>query len=319
MKSSNSKKRPIETLQQDDDEDDDVAVLETSTPQHDEGKVGACRSLVWKDMERLESTDKSETKARCLHCKAILTAKSKSGTSHLKRHLDKFLAKNNLTCSLLSCAIVLDPRYKLWFVEYCYTVLYGEVKAKEKVEEVRGLLCDLLKEYRDVDGEGVGNSVDHFEITSPSGIPIITPTSSDRMDAYSIWISRKEKFSVDKSQLDLYLEEKNFDHKSKLDVLAWWKNNGAPRHPQLTTLARDILAIPISSVPSESAFSMGKKLINPWRASLASMTIEILACYEDWLRAKGFSFGWSLFDVQEDEDEDENEDEVNKDNCEVID
>ncbi|KAL2895463.1 Zinc finger BED domain-containing protein RICESLEEPER 3, partial [Bienertia sinuspersici] len=170
-----------------------------------------------------------------------------------KKKFDKYWSDYN---SLLSCAIVLDPGYKLWFVEYCYTVLYGEVKAKEKVEEVRGLLCNLLKEYRDVD------------ITSPSDIPIITPTSSDRMDAYSVWMSRKEKFSVDKSQLDLYLEEKNVDHKSKFDVLAWWKNNGAPRHPQLAAFARDILAIPISFVPSESAFSMGKKLINPWRASL---------------------------------------------------
>ncbi|KAL2938601.1 Zinc finger BED domain-containing protein RICESLEEPER 1 [Bienertia sinuspersici] len=155
MKFSNSKKRPIETLQQDDDEDDDVAVLDSSTPQHDEDKVGACRSL------------------------AILTAKSKSGTSHLKRHLDKFPTKNN--------------------------------------------------------------------ITSPSDIPITTPTSSDRMNAYSSWMSRKEKFSMDKPQLDLYLEEKNVDHKSKFDVLAWWKNNGAPRHPQLAALARDILAIHISS------------------------------------------------------------------------
>ncbi|KAL2938600.1 Zinc finger BED domain-containing protein RICESLEEPER 1 [Bienertia sinuspersici] len=103
------------------------------------------------------------------------------------------------------------------------------------------------EEYRDVDGEGVGNSVDHFEITSPSDIPIATPTSSDRMNAYSSWMSRKEKFTMDKSQLDLYLEEKNVDHKSKFDVLAWWKNNGAPRHPQLAALARDILAIHLSS------------------------------------------------------------------------
>ncbi|KAL2894962.1 putative AC transposase [Bienertia sinuspersici] len=94
MKSSNSK---IEALHQDNDEDDEVAVLETSVPQHEETKVVACRSLVWKDMERLESTDKSDTKARCVHCKTILTAKSKSGTSHLKRHLDKCLAENNVS------------------------------------------------------------------------------------------------------------------------------------------------------------------------------------------------------------------------------
>ncbi|KAL2923719.1 Zinc finger BED domain-containing protein RICESLEEPER 1 [Bienertia sinuspersici] len=75
-------------------------MLETSAPQHDEGKVAACRSLVWKDMKRLESTDKSETKAMRVHCKAILTAKSKSGTSHLERHLDKCLAKNNVSIKI---------------------------------------------------------------------------------------------------------------------------------------------------------------------------------------------------------------------------
>ncbi|KAL2937716.1 putative AC9 transposase [Bienertia sinuspersici] len=111
------------------------------------------------------------------------------------------------------------------------------------------------------------------------------------MANFSSWINSKEKSVGEKSQLDLYLEEKNIDHDVKLDVLLWWKNHGAPCHPQLAALARDILAIPISSIPSESAFSMGKKLINPWRASLASRTIESLACYEDWLRVKGFSLG----------------------------
>lgn len=83
-------------------------------------------------------------------------------------------------------------------------------------------------------------------------------------------------------------------------------------------MARDVLAISISSVPSESAFSMGKKLINPWRASLTSMTIESLACYEDWLRSKGFSLGRStLFSAQEDEYEDE-EDSM-EENCTIVD
>ncbi|KAL2944293.1 putative AC9 transposase [Bienertia sinuspersici] len=130
-------------------------------------------------------------------------------------------------------------------------------------------------------------------------------------------MNSKDKSVGEKSQLDLYLEGKNIDHNVKLDVLLWWKNNGAPRHPQLSALVRDILAIPISSVPSESAFSMGKKLVNPWRASLASTAIESLACYEDWLRAKGFFLGRStLFNAKEDEDEDEDEDD--DEDCKII-
>ncbi|KAL2942050.1 putative AC transposase, partial [Bienertia sinuspersici] len=98
------------------------------------------------------------------------------------------------------------------------------------------------------------------------------------------------------------LEETNIDHNVKLDVLLWWKNHGAPCHPQPAALAHDILAILISFIPSESAFSMGKELIIPWRASLASMKIESLACYEDWLCTKGQS---TIFNANEDEDEDE--------------
>ena len=205
----------------------------------------------------------------------------------MQKKFDKYWSDYNM---LLSCACVLDPRYKLKFVEYCYTVLYGEMIAKEKVAEVRAILCDLLKEYRDVDGEDIGQS---GEVGGETNMHV--PIGSDRMANYSSWMTTKEQSVVEKSQLDLYLEEKNVDHKSPLDVLCWWKNSGAPRHPQLAALARDILAIPISSVPSESAFSMGKKLINPWRASLTSMTIESLACYEDWLRAKGLCLGKLLF------------------------
>ncbi|XP_057534049.1 zinc finger BED domain-containing protein RICESLEEPER 2-like [Amaranthus tricolor] len=211
---------------------------------------------------------------------------------------------------LLSCACVLDPRYKLKFVEYCYTVLYGEMIAKEKVAEVRAILCDLLKEYRDVDGEDIGQS---GEVGGETNMHV--PIGSDGMANYSSWMTKKEQSVVEKSQLDLYLEEKNVDHKSPLDVLCWWKNSGAPRHPQLAALARDILAIPISYVPSESAFSMGKKLINPWRASLTSMTIESLACYKDWLRAKGLCLGRStIFNAEEEEEEVDRED----DDCQFI-
>uniref|UniRef100_A0A803LSK2 hAT-like transposase RNase-H fold domain-containing protein n=1 Tax=Chenopodium quinoa TaxID=63459 RepID=A0A803LSK2_CHEQI len=81
--------------------------------------------------------------------------------------------------TLLSCACVVDPRYKLKFVEYSFITLYGEFHAKEKVKEVKAMLCNLLREYRDVDGGGVGESdeVSHDNRTSNASFSI----DNDRM------------------------------------------------------------------------------------------------------------------------------------------
>ncbi|KAG4207396.1 hypothetical protein ERO13_A03G062801v2 [Gossypium hirsutum] len=45
-------------------------------------------SKVWDEMTKLECENKNELKAQCNHCKTIFSAKSSSGTSHLRRHLN---------------------------------------------------------------------------------------------------------------------------------------------------------------------------------------------------------------------------------------
>ena len=59
-----------------------------------------------------------------------------------------------------------------------------------------------------------------------------------------------------KTQLELYLDEPRVDRNAKLDILAFWKGNKF-RYPELATMAHDILSIPISTVASESTFSVG--------------------------------------------------------------
>jgi len=58
----------------------------------------------------------------------------------------------------------------------------------------------------------------------------------------------------------------------------------------LSKVAKDIFAVPVSSVPSESAFTAGKKVVDPFRACLTPKTVEALICTNDWLRGEGFDF-----------------------------
>jgi len=54
-------------------------------------------------------------------------------------------------------------------------------------------------------------------------------------------------------------------------------------------MAWDVLAVPASTVTSESAFSMGRRIISDFRSRLTPKNVEALICLQDWLRASGSS------------------------------
>ena len=55
------------------------------------------------------------------------------------------------------------------------------------------------------------------------------------------------------------------------------------KYPVLQTIARDILAIPVSTVASESAFSFSRRLVSPHRNRLHPKMIEAFMCAQSWL------------------------------------
>ncbi|KAA0032874.1 transposase [Cucumis melo var. makuwa] len=61
-------------------------------------------------------------------------------------------------------------------------------------------------------------------------------------------------FKQGSSEIDIYLLEANVRTEGDFDILQWWKMN-SERFEVLGCMARDILAIPVSTVASESAFS----------------------------------------------------------------
>ena len=63
-------------------------------------------------------------------------------------------------------------------------------------------------------------------------------------------------------------------------VLDFWKENQL-RYPELSKLARDILSIPISMIASETAFSVGGRVLDQYRSSLKPNIVEALVCTRD--------------------------------------
>jgi len=50
-------------------------------------------------------------------------------------------------------------------------------------------------------------------------------------------------------------------------------------------MACDVLSVPASTVPSESAFSTGERVVSDFRSRLSTDTVEASICLQDWMRA----------------------------------
>jgi hypothetical protein len=96
----------------------------------------------------------------------------------------------------------------------------------------------------------------------------------------------QDKLPLSSLMLDgkLYLEEPTLPRTQELDIISWWQHAGI-KYPTLRKIARDIMAIPVTTVASESVFSTGGRVISPHRSRLAPKTVEGLMCMQAWSRA----------------------------------
>jgi hypothetical protein len=92
------------------------------------------------------------------------------------------------------------------------------------------------------------------------------------------------------------------DECNNLDLCNWWKGS-ARSLPVLTAMARDFLAIQVSSVASESCFSMAKRVLDEKRNRMTSDTLRLCVLYKDWLDADDRKQGTISPDSDEDSDE----------------
>ncbi|KAK8548253.1 hypothetical protein V6N12_061170 [Hibiscus sabdariffa] len=126
--------------------------------------------------------------------------------------LNQYWSAYNL---ILSCAAILDPRYKIKFVEYCYTKLYGS-GAQKYVSVSVNTLYGLFEEYM----QNYARPSHATEISAATS-KISNDKDDDGFEDYETFQSARFRTQVEKSQLDLYLEEPSHDLNSEMDIGCW--------------------------------------------------------------------------------------------------
>ncbi|KAL4583044.1 hypothetical protein LXL04_007608 [Taraxacum kok-saghyz] len=188
--------------------------------------------------------------------------------------LGKFDQYWSLIHGVLAIATILDPRFKMKLIEYYFPQIYGDESPRE-VERIRKLTYDLVKEYHPHAAKQT-----HSSFGTDFGIDV--DDFGDSLAGYDLFVSSTSNVDTYKSELDYYLEENVLPRTGDFDILAWWKTNG-PKYPTLQQVVKDVLAIPVSSVASESAFSTAGRHITPHCNRLHPDLVEILICTQDWL------------------------------------
>ncbi|KAL6850133.1 hypothetical protein ACP4OV_020760 [Aristida adscensionis] len=198
--------------------------------------------------------------------------------------IDKFKkywdGKYNLA---LVIATVLDPTKKMDFIDFFYEKVCPSYEDYEaSMELAKTWLTKYFEEYERLSRRrNRGNPRPRESATrSVVGSPVLGKTRVQEEFAEFRCVRRGSR--VLRSELDAYLEEEHVRKDEKFEILTWWKTN-ANKYPVLSTMARDFLAIPLSTVSSESAFSCGGRILGDTRSSMTPKTLEALVCGKDWL------------------------------------
>ncbi|WJX77863.1 hypothetical protein P8452_61133 [Trifolium repens] len=143
----------------------------------------------------------------------------------------------------------------------------------------------MYKEYVDLLNERDEESSSRTSVDQ-NGL-ILKPKKSSGWEMLMDYVDEQQAIPAVKSEVEDYLSEPTYrpndnGHMS-FCALEWWKLNSG-KYRVLSQMAADVLAIPISTVASESTFSAGGRVIDPFRASLDSSTVQTLICGGDWLR-----------------------------------
>ena len=163
------------------------------------------------------------------------------------------------------------------YVKFCFEQVYEASEAVKKIALVESTFNRMYEWYYDFYSSELGN-----EMNTPTRLGGINDNASDNIDdAFEKKLEEVTSLET-KSEIGKYLLD-NLEKLGSSDILDLWKLN-ASNYPILSKMARDIFAIHISTVASESAFSTSGRILDAFRSSLSPKTVEALVCSQNWLK-----------------------------------
>jgi hypothetical protein len=215
----------------------------------------------------------------------LQAAESNEHFKHVARPMKmKFLKYWDNIPLLYSFATILDPRGKMkgFYITLDllgkatgsdYSLCYGDVKDE---------LTRLFSKYQDKYCSNAGTTTAHRPV-----LPLPGGNRWGRIfDNSSSTSTPTITSSGNVNELTAYLDsdpvpwgDPNFD------ILLWWRDH-KQSYPILSIMARDIMAVPVSTVSSESCFSLTGRILEERRRRLLPEHVEMLTCIKDWDQAR---------------------------------
>jgi hypothetical protein len=227
---------------------------------------------------------------RCLSSDPIMSTMG----INIRHKYEKYWGNMDKINLMLYVAFVFDPRYKMKGLMFWLKRSNEQEWADQIETKVRDILKRLIEQY----------SKFHKGVVSRFNVANDTEDALDQFNSLFYRHLVEEDDLKCRSDVDRYLSDGCEKMTEKFDALAWWKMN-APKYPILAKIAHDVLAIPISAVAPEFAFSTGGHVLDPFRSSLSPLTVDALICTQNWIRS-------NPIDIQELEEFVESDDEQGK-------
>ncbi|KAF1881647.1 hypothetical protein Lal_00039865 [Lupinus albus] len=214
---------------------------------------------------------------------------------------DKYWGNVEKINPLLFVGNVLDPRFKLEYVTWSIEDTCTEDLAANMLNLVKDTLEDLYKFYAQriseniemVDGGESSNNTLNATLEENLKGSKVQDVVQNREKAWKK--QKRAKTNFEKTDLKRYLAEDIVDDEDNFDILAWWKTN-ASKYRLLSIMTRDVFAIPVSTVASESCFSTSGRVLDVFRSSLSPKMVEALICTQNWINPVGLKFYDKDFD-----------------------
>jgi hypothetical protein len=201
----------------------------------------------------------------------------------MKEKFDKYWGLSN---AALAVACFLDPRYKMKVVEFYYSEMsddYGYNDMYEFKKVVQKIYDSYASMYVGSEANPMQRSQPRTTRTSQCYVDLNEEPKRKRLSSF---LRDHSEVGDELSDFDQYCNDPLLSWKENdyFDILSWWKTHGV-KYPILALMARDVLAIPATTVASESAFSLGGRIVNKFRSRLDPQVVEALVCTKDWIGA----------------------------------